>query len=565
MVLTTFSGLFFKYIFMYLYLFLTGKSTILLINYLRKKKLKEEYLLYTKIEILYPLIGIIFIGNLLFLLNAFLPLENVIVSFVLILYIFPACIDIFKNKKLSSLMKAINIYNIFCYLTIPSILVISTFDISFNYDAGYYHLLHQNWLRSSNLIVGMVNIFWPLGMSSVYEYISAVLWFDKSFVLLHFLNLYFIHFFYLFISSSLFILKNKYLMNTSLFILIFSILDNFGEGGGRNGFLYIQGVTKQDVTVGILFFYLAIVMIMKIKEKNIKNSELQLISFILLFVYQIKVSGVLIFYLFIILLFILIQERRNSILEIFKLTFPTIVIGVLWIIKSFYTTGCLIFPVNITCYEGFDWYVKNSTIIFENITKEASRSFNNSISFIEWAKTDGSFEYRNQVFTNFMFSFAALFLAKFILFKKEKNLFSFYLIAISFILFNSIYLILFGPIPRYAVGLCLVSVGFLGIFSTEFKFKISKTTKYLLVFFSVFLLVRMTSYSAFLNNNELRLFDPRDNYEINTLIGFDRYSENWVGPLDKDKCWSNIECTPSKVEIKFFKKGIFKVAYVNNS
>ena len=50
MMLATFSGLIFKYIFMYLYLFLTGKSTILLIDYLRKKKLKEEYLLYTKIE-----------------------------------------------------------------------------------------------------------------------------------------------------------------------------------------------------------------------------------------------------------------------------------------------------------------------------------------------------------------------------------------------------------------------------------------------------------------------------------------------------------------------------------
>ena len=109
MMLATFSGLIFKYIFMYLYLFLTGKSTILLIDYLRKKKLKEEYLLYTKIEILYPLIGIIFIGNLLFLLNTFLPLENVIVSIVLILYIFPACIDLFKNKNLLSRIKVINI------------------------------------------------------------------------------------------------------------------------------------------------------------------------------------------------------------------------------------------------------------------------------------------------------------------------------------------------------------------------------------------------------------------------------------------------------------------------
>ena len=41
-----------------------------------------------------------------------------------------------------------------------------------------------------------------------------------------------------------------------LFVLVFSILDNFGYGGGRNGFC-IQGVTKQDVTVGILFFLIS--------------------------------------------------------------------------------------------------------------------------------------------------------------------------------------------------------------------------------------------------------------------------------------------------------------------
>lgn len=561
MMLATFGGLLFKYLILYLYLFLTGKTTIFLIDSLRKKKLKEDNLLFTKIEILYPLIGIIFIGNLLFLLNTFFPLENLIVSFALFLCIIPASIDSFKNKNLLSRLELVNIYNILCYLVIPSILVISTFDINFNYDAGYYHLLHQNWLRSSNLIVGMVNIFWPLGMSSIYEYISAVLWFDKSFVLLHFLNLYFIHFFYLFITSNLFNPKNKYLFNSSIFILVFSLLDNFGKGGGRNGFLYIQGVTKQDVTVGILFFYLAIVMILKIKEKNIKNSELVLISFILLFVYQIKVSGVLIFYLFIMLLLFQIRESRNSISEIFKLIFPAVILGVLWIIKSLYTTGCLIYPVNITCYEGFDWYIKNSTLSFEAITKEASLAFDNSIPFMEWAKTAGSFEYRNQVFTNFIFSFAAIFFIKIFLFKKERNTVGIVFTAGSFIFFSYLYLIFFGPIPRYAVGICMVTIGFLGIFSSEIKLNISELSKYFIVFVSVLFIVRMTAYSAFINNGNFRLFDPRDNYEINTEIGFERYSDNWVAPLDKDQCWSNIECTPSKVEIKFLEKGIFKVAY----
>ena len=126
MMLATFGGLLFKYLILYLYLFLTGKTTIFLIDSLRKKKLKEDNLLFTKIEILYPLIGIIFIGNLLFLLNTFFPLENLIVSFALFLCIIPASIDSFKNKNLLSRLELVNIYNILCYLVIPSILVIST-------------------------------------------------------------------------------------------------------------------------------------------------------------------------------------------------------------------------------------------------------------------------------------------------------------------------------------------------------------------------------------------------------------------------------------------------------
>ena len=210
-------------------------------------------------------------------------------NFILFLIITPSVSKSLINKNIIKVVENKNLFSAFIYILIPSILVISTFDINFNYDAGYYHLLHQNWLRSSNLIIGMVNIFWPLGMSSIYEYISAILWFDTSFVLLHFLNLYFIHFFYLFISDNLINSKNNILRNVSVFMLIYSLIDNFGVGGGRNGFLYIQGVGKQDITVGVLFFYLSIIILLKIKEKNISQTELIILSFIIFLIYQIKV------------------------------------------------------------------------------------------------------------------------------------------------------------------------------------------------------------------------------------------------------------------------------------
>ena len=526
-----------------------------------KKDSHETHFLYTKVNYLYPLIGVIFVGNFLFIFNTFFPLDSFFINALLLSLTIPSLLKILTNLKIQNFQKFKSVFNIGIYFVIPSLLIISTFDINFNYDAGYYHLLHQSWLRESNLIIGFVNIFWPLGMSSIYEYISAVLWFDTSFVLLHFLNLYFVHFFYIFISDNLVNSKRRDLTNISIFILIYSLLDNFGIGGGRNGYIYIQGVGKQDVTVGILFFFLAIVMLLKLKDKNITSLEIIILSFLNFFIYQIKVSGVFIIYIYLFLILSLLRYKKFKIKKLFLLHLPIIIFALSWLLKSVYTTGCFIYPVNFTCYEGFSWYVKNSTIEFEQISTSASLAFDNSIPFSEWAKTTGAFEYRMQVFINFLASLISLIFIKVIFFKKQKLSLEIGLLAFSFIFFNFIYLIFFGPIPRYAVGLGLVIVGMLGLYSDELKFRLNNLMKYSLIFISVFLLVRSTAYLAWINDYDLRLFDPRTSYEINTEIGFRQYSENWVEPFIGDQCWANIQCTNAEVDITFKKYGIFKVAY----
>ena len=41
------------------------------------------------------------------------------------------------------------------------------------------------------------------------------------------------------------------------------------------------------------------------------------------------------------------------------------------------TTGCFIYPVDITCIEVFDWYIPGSTAEVEFYTKLASKNANN--------------------------------------------------------------------------------------------------------------------------------------------------------------------------------------------
>ena len=54
-----------------------------------------------------------------------------------------------------------------------------------------------------------------------------------------------------------------------LFLLLFGILDNFGFNGGRNGFLYIEGVGKQDLAFAVVFLISNLLIINSIIQKQI--------------------------------------------------------------------------------------------------------------------------------------------------------------------------------------------------------------------------------------------------------------------------------------------------------
>ena len=87
----------------------------------------------------------------------------------------------------------------------------------------FYHLNNQNWLRESNLIIGFVNIFWAFGMSSIYEYLSAILWNGNNFQFLTYLNI-FLFTFYQIITENIIKNKESLYKNSLVIILIFQYL-----------------------------------------------------------------------------------------------------------------------------------------------------------------------------------------------------------------------------------------------------------------------------------------------------------------------------------------------------
>ena len=131
------------------------------------------------IYLFYPLIGVIFYGNYLVIFNFFLPISSKFVY----LYLFYLVPNLILKPNIEFLKKA------FKNLVFYPILLITSYDLAYHYDSGLYHLNFQSLLRESNIILGISNIYGPYGVGSIYDYISASIWFDSTMVLLQFVNL----------------------------------------------------------------------------------------------------------------------------------------------------------------------------------------------------------------------------------------------------------------------------------------------------------------------------------------------------------------------------------------
>ena len=330
------------------FLYFIGRGFFILINTFVLKKGCESFFGLKK-ELYYVLFSVFIIGNLSFFLNFFIPLENNIVLFLVSIFL----VFNFQKRIYFKAKKDIIIQNIL----IPGILGFSSYDIGFHYDAGLYHLNYQNWIINEKIIFGLSNIYPPFGFSSLNEYILSSFWFGNNFIYLHFLNIAFLSLFFAFLYNFIFVSKIKFYKFGAIFVIIFGFLDNFGFNGGRNGFLSIQGIGKVDNNFAIVFFLSSIFCLYILKIKDISKGDFIMINFLVLFLIQLKIYGVIILFLFLFILLKFIKEQSFFIL--FKFTIFPVFIGILWVLKNILISACFFYPVKITCFKNFSWYSKD--------------------------------------------------------------------------------------------------------------------------------------------------------------------------------------------------------------
>ena len=113
------------------------------------------------------LLGFILIGFISLSINFFLPINKSISSIFLIFSIFTFIYFFLKFEKKN------NILWVLLYLTITTFIIITFSNIN-RPDAGLYHLPFVKVLNENKIIVGLTNLHYRFGHTSIFQYISAI-------------------------------------------------------------------------------------------------------------------------------------------------------------------------------------------------------------------------------------------------------------------------------------------------------------------------------------------------------------------------------------------------------
>ena len=524
-----------KFLLFFFLFFIVGRGLIIL---LKSKELEENgdglKVFNIPIYLLYPIFGMFFIGNITFLINFFYKISNrniILLTLILILL----NIKIKPNFRFDS---KFSLLSIFTLLYLP----LSSYNIGLSYDAGLYHLNYQKWIQSSKLVIGLSNLHMRYGYSSIFDYIASNLWIDNNFIFIHFLNLTALCTFFIFLLYSFLFSKDKFLAGSSVGILIFGLLDNFGFNGGKNGFIEIEGITKYDSVFGLIFYLTIIFSFVLFQKKNITNFEFQILLLLAIFNIQMRPTGLLV----LIPVFIaLLVGKKIKRLIYDKFVLSGVLLLFMWIIKNLLLSGCIIFPVEFLCFDTLPWYKNNYALSETQNIRESLRAFNLNMEITEWFKywTEKN-TYNFSSLMNFLLSYLVITLYKLLFYKSKINMDFF--ISLLFTITLIAYWFSFAPINRFGIPFFMVAIGL--IFSNVTEEKVYKSfnfiNKYLIIFLfivCVLLTPRVDNIISFINSpfEDIKISQPETKIYIKRESGF--------GVLTSDKseqCWINIECAP---------------------
>ena len=553
----------FSFFTVYFY-FLIGKF----FNY----KINNNNTLSIKNIIYQCIIGLILISFIALITNFFISLNKitntVIYSSILVIIIFIKKKIYFKEAKI-----------ILIIISLLNFLLIISSKV-YTPDAGLYHLPFINILHEYKIILGLSNLHFRFGHVSILEYLNAInynLIFNINGILIPqgiLCALIIVHFF----NEVFNLFKKKESANLnfffSLFVLIFISLkvSKYSEFGN-------------DAAAHLLFFYLINIFLSdeKLSQHN-KFSDFFLISSYIALIKIFMIFAILIPFV------IFFDKIKSNFLN--KKTFFGITFISLWLFKNILISGCLIYPVEKTCFGGLYWH-NNKETINERISAESwakgwpqNKNFKlTQKDFINDFKWLPAWKYHfNYIINKLLIFFTVFFTVIIILlfikknkrknYNDNKNCKIYFLMMIPFI--GTATWFLKAPLYRYGfsypVSFIFLITSYLLIkfykFNNESLKKFSKKIFFLCIAITFFIQlpkiiknyqIESTSYwpNIFLLKNKFDKTDPINKKTINKLIIYSNNSECWYS---KAPC-SNYEI--NDLNVNYYKSYIIINRVIN--
>ena len=275
--------------------------------------------------------GVILISFLALTLNFFFPLNKEINTLILF-----SGLLILLSKRKFHLGKLEITYIVVSALITASLLLYSNINTP---DAGLYHLPYVSVLNEHKIIFGLSNIHFRFGHTSIIQYLSAAnnnYIFGDIGVLLPLASI--VSFFIIFFLNKVYnIIKNPDNVDLgnifSIFILIYISykINRYSSFGN-------------DAVAHLSYFYLI--------SNLLSNNKLNInfITLIAVFIFLNKTTMIL--SLLIPLFFILEKFNLSKLKILFSI--PSFFL-LFWLLKNIFISGCLIYPLEITCLERLNW------------------------------------------------------------------------------------------------------------------------------------------------------------------------------------------------------------------
>ena len=301
-----------------------------------KKDIKENNDIF--LHIFFGAISISFIA---LIANFFISLNQTFNTIILILILIFGSIIILKKQIIYKSIIA-------CSLIALVSTLILTFDTIYRPDASMYHLPYTKIINDNKIIFGISNVHFRFGHTSILQYLNA--FFNNHLfgvkgiitpaaIIFSSLVLYF----YYEINKNLD--KDK-IYSYFIFLILAYILygyNRYSEFGND--------------TIAHLYFLLISSLLLKKNFKEKFNFDILInISLLSIFCFMLKSSLILI--LTIPLTLLLINFKKEYLVNLKSLLL--IFITLLWFTKNLITSGCLIYPIEFTCFEQLDWFTNNT-------------------------------------------------------------------------------------------------------------------------------------------------------------------------------------------------------------